>query len=69
MVIIWKKGIPTKSGKYIILNKEYRARIDYYDTDKGKWLEHEQENISVWCSAEVLNYLNIIENLKYGICK
>lgn len=66
MIIIWKKGIPTKSGEYIILNKEYQVRKDYYDTDKGKWLEHDKENISSWCSVEVFN---IIKNHNYGICR
>ncbi len=54
IIVIWKKGIPTKSGEYFILNKEYRLRIDYYDTDKGKWLEHDKENISSWCSVDLI---------------
>jgi hypothetical protein len=56
-IIIWKTGTPTIFGEYILLNKYYRVEIDYYDTDKGKWLRHNEEDILAWCSLVEIEVL------------
>lgn len=49
-IIKWKTGTPTIFAEYILLNKYYRVEHDYYDTDQGKWLRHNEEDILAWCS-------------------
>jgi hypothetical protein len=53
--INWKTGTPTIFGEYILLNKYYRVEHDYYDTDKRKWLRHNEEDILAWCPLIEIN--------------